>query len=133
MGYFTRLARAVMGEPIALPAQVQRDYPELALLRLRRGGIPPRVAGWMLGQATVSAITLRRTIFFGVRILIDVPLLLHEFRHVEQFQERTTFPLHYIWESLRRGYRRNRYEIDARTYAERRLAQAVRNRPAEEA
>lgn len=132
MGYFSRLARAVMGEPIALPIEVQRDYPELAQLRLRRGGILPRVAGWMLGQAAVSAITLRRTIFFGTRTRLDIPLLLHEFRHVEQFQERTTFPLHYIWESLRRGYHRNRYEVDARRYAERRLAQAVRNSPAEE-
>ena len=121
-----------MGKPITLPGDVARDYPELARLRLRRGGIPPRIAGWLLGQGTVAAITLRRTVFLGARTRIDVPLLLHEFRHVEQFLERTTFPLHYIWESLRRGYHRNRYEVDARKYAERRLGQADRNSSAEE-
>jgi hypothetical protein len=29
----------------------------------------------------------------------DAALLLHEFRHVEQFLERRSFPLRYIWES----------------------------------
>jgi len=132
MGYFTRLASALMGEPVSLPAGLERDYPELAGVRLRRGGIPPRFAGWMLGQPTVAAITLRRTIFFAHRTQLDAPLLLHELRHVEQFLERRTFPVRYIWETLRRGYHRNRYEVDARSYAARRLEQAIPAPPPEE-
>ena len=85
----------------------------------------------MLGQSTVEAITLRRTIFLGNHASIDAALLLHEFRHVEQFLERKTFPLRYIWESLRRGYNKNCYEIDARTYAARRLVQGSRVPPEE--
>jgi hypothetical protein len=133
MGYLARLARALTGELIALPDQLARDYLDLAGLSLRRGGLPTRVAGWFLGQSSVAAITLRRTIFFGPRTRLDAPLLLHELRHAEQFRERGSFPVHYIWESLRRGYHQNRYEVDARAYASRRLGQAVRPRPVEEA
>jgi len=79
----------------------------------------------MLGQATVAAITLGRTIFLAPATRLDPELLLHELRHVQQFSERRTFPLRYIWESLRSGYHANRYEEDARTYAARRLARAV--------
>jgi hypothetical protein len=121
MGYLARLGRALIGEPLPMPERIAREYPELNGVRLRRGGLPPRVGGWMLGQATVDAITLRRTIFFGAHTSLDAALLLHEFRHVEQFLERRSFPVRYIWESLRRGYHQNRYEIDARTYAAGRL------------
>ena len=121
MGYLTRFTRAMIGEPIQLPDQFALQYPELTQVRLRRGGLPPRIGGLMLGRATVEAITLRQTIFFGTHTSLDAALLLHEFRHVEQFLERRSFPLRYIWESLRRGYHRNCYEIDARTYAARRL------------
>jgi hypothetical protein len=44
-------------------------------------------------------------------------LLLHEIRHVAQFEASAAFPLLYLWESLRRGYVRNRFEVDARAYA----------------
>ena len=133
MGYLARVRRALIGEPMRLPERLASVYPELAAVRLRRGGLPPRIGGWMLGQASVAAITLRRTIFLGANASVEPALLLHELRHVEQFLERTSFPLHYIWESLRRGYHANRYEIDARAYAARRLAQAARISPAEEA
>ena len=133
MGYLARFSRALIGEPTLLPERIARDYPELAAVRLRRGGLPPRIGGWMLGRATVAAITLRRTIFFSADSSLDPALLLHELRHVEQFLERTSFPVRYIWECLRRGYHGNRYEIDARTYAARRLGQAARVPPAEEA
>ena len=132
MGYLARIGRALIGEPLPLPDRIAREYPELTGVRLRRGGLPPRIGGWMLGHATVDAITLRRTIFFGSHTSLDAALLLHEFRHVEQFLERRSFPLRYIWESLRRGYHRNRYEIDARTYAAGRLVEPARVPPDEE-
>ena len=132
MGYLARLARELTGERIALPDPLARDYPDLSDLSLRRGGLPTRVAGWFLGQSSVAAITLRRTIFIGPRTRLDAPLLLHEFRHAEQFRERRSFPVRYIWESLRRGYHRNRYEVDARMYAAHRLGQPLRTPPAEE-
>jgi hypothetical protein len=133
MGYLARIGSALMGEAMQMPESLVREYPELAQMQLRRGGLPPLVAGLVLGRPSVTAITLWRTIFFGPRTAVDAPLLLHELRHVEQFRERRAFPLRYIWESIRRGYHLNRYEVDARTYAARRLALTVRTPPAEEA
>jgi hypothetical protein len=133
MGYLSQIGRTLIGEAMEMPDELVRGYPELAQMRLRRGGLPPLVAGWVIGRTSVAAITLWRTIFFGRGTTVDAPLLLHELRHVEQFRERRTFPLRYIWESIRRGYHLNRYEVDARMYAARRLEQAVRTPPAEEA
>jgi hypothetical protein len=133
MGYLTRIGRALIGEAMQMPDELIREYPEFTQMQLRRGGLPPLVAGWVLGRPSVAAITLWRTIFFGPRTAADAPLLLHELRHVEQFRERRAFPLRYIWESIRRGYHQNRYEVDARMYAARRLARTARTPPAEEA
>jgi hypothetical protein len=122
LGYFSKVTEVVFGRQIALPDDVAVSWPELVELRLRRGGLPLRVGGFFLGQATVAAITLGRTIFLAPRTRLDPELLLHEYRHVQQFSESKSFPLHYIWESLRRGYHANRFEADARHYAARRLA-----------
>jgi hypothetical protein len=50
-------------------------------------------------------------------------LLLHELAHVEQFARDRAFPLRYAWQSLRRGYPRNRYELEADAFAARVLAE----------
>jgi hypothetical protein len=85
----------------------------------RRGGIPVNVASLFLGSA--AAITLWRTVFLSPSVSPDDELLLHEFRHVQQFESSMTFPLRYLWESARRGYFANRFEVDAREYAAQRL------------
>ncbi|MEJ7808831.1 MAG: hypothetical protein WKG32_00290 [Gemmatimonadaceae bacterium] len=111
----------VLGRPIELAPAMLARYPELADARYRRGGLPPRVGGWALGEPTVEAITLWRTVFLGRDASASADLLLHEVRHVHQFQASRAFPLAYLWESIRRGYHRNRFEIDARAYAAARL------------
>jgi hypothetical protein len=121
LAYSDAAIRGVVGESLALPDALTDRYPELLSLRFRRGGLPLRVGGWLLGQSTVAAITLGRTIFLAPATRLDPELLLHEFRHVQQFSERKMFPLSYIWQSLRRGYYANRYEADARSYAANRL------------
>lgn len=125
MGLIAKINSGLAGERIDLPPAIASEWPELHELRLRRGGIPLRIGGWMLGQATVAAITLGRTIFLAPATRLDPGLLLHELRHAQQFSERKTFPLRYIWESLRRGYHANCYEADARNYAARCLARAA--------
>jgi hypothetical protein len=111
----------LFGRPASLPEDLRRCYPELARAAYRRGGLPPRVAGWCLGQRTVAAITLWRTVWLGDTTQFDTELLLHELRHVAQFESSRAFPVLYVWESLRRGYHANRYEIDARMYAAARM------------
>ncbi len=96
-------------------------YPELAQARYRRGGLPVRIGGLALGIGTVAAIALRRTVFLAPDTPLNPALLLHELRHVHQFLERGTFPIRYLWQSLRYGYSRNAYEVDARRYSALRL------------
>jgi hypothetical protein len=114
---FRFVATALIGERTTLPDTLLASYPELASARWRRGGLPVRVGGWCLGQRSVSAITLWRTIWLAPDVRPSGELLLHELRHVQQFEASTAFPILYLWESLRRGYVRNRFEVDARAYA----------------
>ena len=101
-----------------------QEYPDLASVHWRRGGLPVYIAGWCLGQRSVAAITLWRVVFLAPAVRLDAELLLHELRHFYQFQASAAFPLRYLWECVRRGYVDNRYEVDARSYAARRLGGA---------
>jgi hypothetical protein len=114
--------KELLGKSFDLPDEFVRQYPALAGVRYRRGGLPLRIGGWALGTSTAAAITLWRTVFVSDGASLEARLLLHELRHVQQFFESKTFPLRYIWESLRRGYHNNRYEIEAREFADARLA-----------
>lgn len=111
------VARAIVGRSVELPEAVIARYPELARARWRRGGLPVRVGGWCLGQRSVSAITLWHTIWLANDITPNAELLLHELRHVDQFEASAAFPVLYLWESVRRGYVRNRFEVEARVFA----------------
>ena len=117
------LRRALFGTPVALPDALLARWPELGAARWRRGGLALRVGGWCLGRATVSGITLGRTVFLTDAIGFPVPLLLHEVAHVHQFASSRVFPLAYCWQSLRHGYARNRFERDADAFAARVLAE----------
>lgn len=117
MGAVAAFRDALIGRAVVIPHDVLARYPELREARWRRGGLPPRIAGWCLGQRCVAAITLWRTIWLGPKAAMSAELLLHELRHVHQFQSSVTFPFQYLWEIARRGYHQNRYEIDARVYA----------------
>ena len=112
---------ALIGSEIQLPRSIVERFPELATVHWRRGGIPARIAGLFLGQTSAAAITLWRTVFLGKNARLDAELLLHELRHVHQFQANPAFPVLYVLESLLHGYERNRFEADARAYAAQRL------------
>ncbi|HEU4564804.1 MAG TPA: hypothetical protein VFS05_09155 [Gemmatimonadaceae bacterium] len=117
MGAVGALRDALIGRVVPVPREVLARYPELRAARWRRGGLPPRIAGWCMGQRCVAAITLWRTIWLAPHVRMSDELLLHELRHVHQFQSSVTFPFRYLWEIARRGYHHNRYEVDARAYA----------------
>ncbi|MFL5637740.1 MAG: DUF4157 domain-containing protein [Gemmatimonadaceae bacterium] len=121
MGAGSRLIDAVIGQPIQLPSDMVRRFPELERAKYRRGGLPVRLGGWALGASTAAAITLWKTVFLAPSTPLSAELLLHELRHVHQFLERRTFPVRYLWQSIRYGYARNPYEVDARSYSASRL------------
>jgi hypothetical protein len=122
VGAMKRLVEALVGRAVDLPPQLADRFPELRAARYRLGGLPLRIGGWSLGSSTVSGFTLWRTIWVEQSVMWEAELLLHEIRHVQQFEASVSFPLHYVWESLRRGYHANRFEVDARRYASARLA-----------
>jgi len=126
------LLAPLIGVPLDLPESLLDRYPELREARYRRGGIPPLVGGWGLGQRTVAAITLWRTVFLAPHTGLDPELLLHELRHVHQFRASGAFPFRYLWESVRRGYHRNPYEADAQAYAARRVRSAPSSLPSQD-
>lgn len=121
MDALARILRPLVGQSITLPEELLARFPELRAARFRRGGLPVRVGGWLIGQSTAAGITLWRTVFLAKDLPPSVELLLHEVRHVHQFQASAAFPIRYVWESLRRGYHHNRFEADARAYAAERL------------
>jgi len=124
MGIGVQILGALIGEPIQLPVELVQRYPELGQARYRRGGLPVRIGGWSLGTSSAAAITLWRTVFIAPRTPLTAELLLHELRHVHQFLESWAFPFSYLWQSLRYGYSRNAYEVDARRYSAARLNSA---------
>jgi hypothetical protein len=71
----------------------------------------------------VAGITLGRTVFLADAAALAPALLLHESAHVDQFGRGRAFPLQYVWESLRRGYPRNPFELEADAFAARILAE----------
>jgi hypothetical protein len=121
MGAGSRFVAALIGERIELPTEMMARYPDLGEATYRRGGLPVRVAGWALGTSSAAAITLWRTVFVAPDTRLDAELLLHELRHVHQFLEHRAFPVSYLWQSIRYGYMRNAYEVDARRYSASRL------------
>ena len=118
-----RALEALLGRPLTLPDALLSRYPELGEVRWRHGGLPLRIGGWCLGRRTVAGIALGRTIFLADAAGLAPALLLHELAHVGQFARERTFPVRYAWESLRRGYARNRYELEADAFAARTLAE----------
>ncbi|MBC7894277.1 MAG: DUF4157 domain-containing protein [Cytophagaceae bacterium] len=121
MAFLARLAAPVIGSSDDIPAGLLEAFPELGVIRLRRGGLPARVGGWCLGRAWVDGITVGRQVWLSPTAAPSAELLLHELCHVHQFQAVRAFPLRYWWESLRRGYVHNRFEVDARRFAAERL------------
>ncbi len=119
MGFLSAVKAGLVGRPDPLPEALVAHFPELARMRVRRGGLPLRVGGWFLGRASVAGITLYRTVWLAPGARWDPGLLLHELCHVHQFESDALFPLRYCWASLTRGYRRNPYELDAVAFADR--------------
>ena len=127
------LARLVLRETVglkfALPADVTAAFPELASVAWRYGGLPLRIGGWFLGRRTVAGITLGATVFLSPVNPPSLQLLLHELGHVRQYRRDKAFAMRYLWESVRRGYSRNRFELEADQFADEVLWSSTQRRP----
>jgi len=87
-----------------------------ATVTVRVGRLIPAIGGRLSGMArNAAAVTLGRTIIVHPDVQLTERLLRHELAHVRQWQRAPlTFPLRYIWQHLRHGYRDNPYEVEAR-------------------
>lgn len=84
-------------------------------VRLRAGRLVPAIGGLLARMgAPAAAVTLGRTIVVHPRVRLTKRLLAHELEHVRQWEADALFPLRYTLETLRVGYRNNRYEQAAR-------------------
>lgn len=82
---------------------------------VRAGRLVPLIGGLLARMgAPAAAVTLGRTIVVHPRVRLTERLLAHELEHVRQWQADPLFPLRYTVETLRNGYRNNRYELEAR-------------------
>lgn len=101
-----RVVGARVGAPLDIPDGVT----------IRIGRWIPALGGWLTGhRGPAAAVTLGRTIVVHPDAQLSARLLRHELAHVEQWTRRpVTFPLRYAWQHLRRGYRDNPYEAEAR-------------------
>lgn len=129
MDVAARVARALIGRAVELPPPIAARFPELREASYRRGGLPPRIGGWCLFQSTAAAITLWNVVWLAPETACEPWLLLHELGHVRQFRSARSFPLRYLWESVRRGYAHNRYERDADAFAAARQRAAAAGSP----
>lgn len=85
-------------------------------ITLREGRWLPALGGWLSGhRRAAAAVTIGRTIVVHPDARLTARLLQHELKHVEQWSRQPiTFPLRYVLQHLRYGYRDNPYEIEAR-------------------
>ncbi len=92
---------------------------ETELLRIKEDSLLARIAARKLGADSL-AFTLGRTIHLHrasrQEFLENTKWLRHEMAHVEQFKKYgfLTFICLYLFETVKRGYYRNKYEVQAR-------------------
>lgn len=78
-----------------------------------------KIGAWKLKESRV-ALTIGNHIFLyhvsRINFLKDATWVAHELAHVRQFKKygRIRFLFLYLWESCRKGYYQNRWEIEAR-------------------
>lgn len=92
-------------------------------VRIRENSFIARIAAWKLGTRNV-AIVIGHTIHLWncpeEAFLQQESWVKHELCHVRQYEQYGVagFIIRYLWESLRKGYYNNRFEVEARAAEE---------------
>lgn len=87
--------------------------------RIKENSFIARIAAWKM-HARGLAIVFGRTIhLYNItrdQFLANKRLVKHELCHVEQYRRYgfIRFIVLYLWESMRKGYYNNKYEVEAR-------------------
>ena len=88
-------------------------------IRIREGSFFARMAARKLNCNAVAAVLGNTILLWNVsreEFLQRTTWVFHEVAHVRQFRRYgfVLFTLLYLWESARRGYHNNRFEVEAR-------------------
>lgn len=88
-------------------------------VRIKENSLLARVAAFKL-KTKRCAIVINQTIHLHnttrTEFIANRKWLLHELMHIEQYQRYGTlrFIILYLYETMRKGYRNNRFEVEAR-------------------
>lgn len=88
-------------------------------VRIRENSWLARIAAGRIGAERV-AMVIGKTIYLfhttAGEFLADTDWVCHELKHVEQYKRYGTagFLWRYLWETARKGYYNNRFEVEAR-------------------
>jgi hypothetical protein len=108
----------MIGALLARLHPAERQLPEhvpdgVAILR---GRMIPQIGGWLSGMGgPAAAVTLGNAIVVHPSVAVTSQLLRHELAHVRQWRRAPfSFPVRYVLEHMKHGYRNNPYEVEAR-------------------
>jgi hypothetical protein len=114
MKLLSNLTDRVLGNRLVLPLHLAADLLPPGVV-LRQGRVLPALGGFFARMGgPAAAVTLGHTIVVHPDVRLTQQLLTHELAHVRQWEEDSLFPVRYTLETLRHGYRQNRYERQAR-------------------
>jgi hypothetical protein len=91
--------------------------------KIRENSFWAKLASYKLNAPSVAMVLGSTIHLFNIGkddFIQDEKLLKHELCHVRQFKQHGFFPFlfKYIWETIRRGYYNNKFEIEARNAEE---------------
>lgn len=93
--------------------------PNTDAVRIKENSLLARIAAYKL-KTKRCAIVINSTIHLHnttkTEFMVNRKWLLHELKHVEQYQRYGVlrFIFLYLYETMKRGYRNNRFEVEAR-------------------
>ncbi len=99
------------------------DHDEKIAFFIQEKSFIARLAAYFLKGEKVAIVIGKKIYLHGAKeeeLMESTTWFRHELMHIQQFKKEGTFLflIKYCWESLRKGYRNNRYEIEARAAAQ---------------
>jgi len=99
------------------------DHGEEITFSIQENSWIARLAAYVLKGEKVAIVMGKKIYLHGAKeeeLMTSTAWLRHELMHIQQVKKEGAFLflIKYSWESLRKGYRNNRYEIEARDAAQ---------------